>query len=369
MLLAPDKFKGCLTATDVCVELRRGLMGGPAQIEVVVRPVADGGDGTLDAALAAGFESRSVAAAGALGEPRSARFGVQGATALIELAEVCGLAQLPEDGLRPMEATSYGVGLAMKAAIGLGYRELVVGLGGSASTDGGIGAATALGARIVDDTGEPVRPGGDGLGELASVDFTPMQDLLAGVRVVLATDVRSPLLGEHGAAAVFAPQKGASGEQVRLLEAGLQRWACAVQAATGLDVRNVPGAGAAGGFAVPFLATGCGSVVAGAQLMLDVTGARAAIEMADLVITGEGRWDSQTSSGKAPHAVVEAARRVGTPVMAVAGSFSADADLTGTAAGYSLAEIAGPDGDPLRDARTLLREIGARIARDLGRAT
>ncbi len=363
MLLAPDKFKGCLTATDICAELRRGLTAGPRQIEVVLRPIADGGDGTLEAALVAGFQSRVVEAADALGRPVSRRIGVRAETALIELAEVCGLAQLPVDALRPMEATSHGVGLAVKAAIGLGYRELVIGLGGSASTDGGMGAAAALGARIVDAAGKPVGMCGDGLADVSAVDFGPMRELLDGVSIVLATDVTSPLVGKSGAAAVFAPQKGASEEQVQLLEAGLRHWAVAIHASTGSDVSNVPGGGAAGGFAVPFLATGTASVVSGAEFILELTGARSAIESADLVITGEGRWDKQTNTGKAPFAVVQAARAAATPVIAVAGSFSADADLAGTVASYSLSELAGPDRDPFRDARTLLREIGGQIAR------
>lgn len=365
VLLAVDKFKGCLAAIEVCAELRTGMLDAALPVNVVLRPIADGGDGTLDAALASGFDAYSVVAAGPLGEPRSARIGIRGSTALIELAGICGLALLGDEPKRPMEATTYGVGVAMKAAIERGSRDLLVGVGGSASTDGGMGAAAALGARLLDRRGQVLRPSGAGLGEVATVDLEPMLAALDGVSVVVATDVSSPLTGEHGAAHLFAAQKGATAGQIRALEAGLESWAMRLQKATGIDVRAMPGAGAAGGLAAPFLAAGCARIVSGAGLVLDLTQTREAIRTADTVVTGEGRWDAQTGTGKAPQAVLEAALDAGRSVIAVAGEFSAEADLTGTSACYSLTELAEPDRDPLRDARVLLREIGTRIAQDL----
>lgn len=179
MLLACDKFKGCLPALDVCSELRAGLLDGSRSIEVVLRPMADGGDGTLDAARAAGFEPCPVDAGGPFGAPRRARIGIRGSTALIELAEICGLALLPLGTAQPMRATTYGVGLAMRTAIEFGCRTLVVGVGGSASTDGGMGAAMALGAKVLDDSGRPVPLGGAALGAVSTVDFGPMLTTLA----------------------------------------------------------------------------------------------------------------------------------------------------------------------------------------------
>jgi len=362
VLLAPDKFKGCLTALEVCSELRSGLLAGQSPVQVVLRPMADGGDGTMDAALAAGFDSLVVQVAGPLSDPRSARIGIRGGTALVELAEVCGLARLPDGHPEPMRASTYGVGLAMRAAIERGYRDLVVGIGGSASTDGGMGVAAALGARILDRAGHEVRPCGAGLADVASVDFGPMLALLAGVSLVVATDVDSPLTGLDGAARVFAAQKGADASEIAVLDAGLERWATHVEAATGVDVRRRSAAGAAGGFLAPFLATDSASIVPGSQFMLDLTGTRTAMSTADLVVTGEGSWDSQTHAGKAPQAVREAARAAGKPVIAVAGIFAADADLTGISARYSLTDLAGTDRDPVSDARELLQEVGARIA-------
>ena len=362
MLLVPDKFKGCLTAIDVCTELRTGLLEGQSPVDVVLRPMGDGGDGTLDAALASGFQPLEIDAAGPLAERRSARIGVRGSTALIELAEICGLARLPGGQVRPMEATTYGVGLAMRAAIEHGYRDLVVGVGGSASTDGGMGVAAALGARILDRADRPVRPCGAGLAEVASVDFELMLALLDGVTILVATDVDSPLTGEHGAAQVFGPQKGASADQIVELETGLNAWAAQLQTVAGVDVRAMPAAGAAGGFLAPFLATNSVRVVSGARFVLELTGTEQAIADADVVVTGEGRWDSQTSAGKGPHVVVEAARAAGKSVIAVAGSFSGDPDLSRVDTTYSLTDLAGRDRDPVRDARSLLREIGARIA-------
>lgn len=363
VLLAPDKFKGCLAAIDVCKELRTGLLASAFPVEVVLRPMADGGEGTLDAALLAGFEALPVAAADPLGRPRTARIGVRGSTALIELAEICGLALLTGDTKDPMRATTYGVGMAMTAAVEWGHRRLVVGIGGSASTDGGIGAATALGARILDHNGQPVRPGGAGLDDVASIDLGPMSALLDGISLTVATDVSSPLHGQFGAARVFAAQKGASPDQVRDLDAGLRNWSARLLATTGIDVSALSGGGAAGGFAAPFLATGSARIASGAQLVLDLTDTRPAIAAATVVVTGEGRWDTQTAAGKAPHAVLDAARKADTPVIAVAGGFAADADLTGVLASYSLTELARPDRDPVRDVRALLREIGSRIAR------
>jgi glycerate kinase len=365
VLLAPDKFKGCLSAIEVCTELRIGLLQGSSCVDVVLRPMGDGGEGTLDAALAAGFETVTVAAAGPLGQPRSARIGIRGSTALIELAEICGLTQLPDRGLRPMEATTYGVGLAIRAAIDRGFRDLVVGVGGSASTDGGMGAAIALGARILDHEGQAVRPCGDELNDVAAVDLDPMSAVLDGISLTVATDVSSPLTGEFGAAHVFAAQKGATAEQTRELETGLGNWARRLQDETGLAVSALSGVGAAGGFAAPFLAIGSARIASGAQLIMDLTGVRPAIMAADVVITGEGSWDAQTAAGKVPQAVLEAARGRGKPVIAIAGRFTADADLTGVLTRYSLTDVAGPGRDPIRNARTLLREIGTQIVGQL----
>ncbi|MDQ4036894.1 MAG: glycerate kinase [Actinomycetota bacterium] len=368
VLLAPDKFKGCLAAIDVCAELRSGLLQGPTALNVELRPIGDGGEGTLDAAVASGFRPLTVTAAGPLTEARSVRIGIRGSTALVELAEICGLARLPEGQRSPMRSSTYGVGVAMRAAIQFGCRELVIGIGGSASTDGGMGVAAALGARILDQHGQPVRPCGAGLRDVASVDFEPMLAVLDGVSLVVATDVDSPLTGKHGAARVFAPQKGANAAQIAALEAGLENWAERLIAAAGVDVRSLPAAGAAGGFLAPLLATDCVRVVSGGQYVLELTGTGQAIADADAVVTGEGSWDVQTSTGKAPQAVVAAARAAGKPVIAVAGRFSDDADLTGITACYSLTGSAGDDRDPIDDARVLLREIGARIAEDLRQA-
>lgn len=365
VLLAPDKFKGCLTATEVCAELHAGLRDAAVPLEVVCRPMADGGDGTLDAALSAGYLVRQVAAADPLGHPTTARIATRGSTALIELAEVCGLVQLPLDHRQPLLATTFGVGLVMRAAIEAGFTHLVVGVGGSASTDGGTGAAMALGARVTDRNGDPVRLGGEGLRHASTVDLRPMADLLDGIHLTIATDVTAPLIGDEGAARVFAAQKGATADQIAVLEAGMENWATRLLDATGNDVAGIEGAGAAGGLAAPFLAADCATITSGAELVLDLTGTREAVTVADVVVTGEGRWDGQTTTGKAPYAVLAAAGTADKPVIAVAGSFAGDADLSGIRGCHSLTDLAGPDRDPVRDARILLREIGTRIAHDV----
>lgn len=225
----------------------------------------------------------------------------------------------------------------------------------------------ALGAEVLDDHGRPVPLGGAALDAVSTMDFGPMLAVLAGSELLVATDVSSPLVGLQGAAHVFGLQKGADAGQVLALDGGLRHWAARLRATTGVDVVDIPGVGAAGGFAAPFLATGAGRIGSGADLVLELTGTRAAIAAADVVVTGEGRWDAQTGSGKAPDAVREAARKAGRPVIAVAGEFSPDADLRGLSAAYSLTELAGPDRDPRRDARILLRDVGGRIAADLDR--
>jgi len=189
-----------------------------------------------------------------------------------------------------------------------------------------------------------------------------MLALLAGVGLVVATDVDSPLTGPHGAARVFAPQKGATAAQIATLETGLESWAALLRNVSGIDVRATPAGGAAGGFLAPFLAHDCVGGVSGAEFVLELTGTKQAIAAADVVVTGEGSWDAQTSAGKAPQAVVQAAGAAGKPVIAVAGFFSDDADLSGISEWYSLSDDAGDDRDPIRDARVLLREIGTRIA-------
>jgi len=367
IVVAPDKFKGSLPATQVAAAIAAGLHAGRPGAEVVTIPVADGGEGTVDAAVAAGFERVPVTAAGPAGDPVRASYARRGEVAVVELAGVCGLARLPGGRPAPLTASSFGAGEVLRAALEAGARRIVLGVGGSASTDGGAGLLQALGARVLDTCGEPVRPGGAGLREVAALDLTGLHRALYPAEIILAADVDNPLTGPDGAAEVYGPQKGASPAEVAALDAGLRRWAAVVAAAVGRDWSRTPGAGAAGGVGFAALAVLGATRRPGIELVLDLAGFETALDGADLVITGEGSLDAQSLAGKTPVGVARAAARRGIAVVAVAGrSTLKEAELAaaGIAAVYPLTDLE-PDLERCRaEADRLLRRTGQMIARD-----
>ena len=353
MLLAPDKFKGTLTAGQVADHLAAGLRRAASALEVRAVPVADGGEGTVDAACAAGFDRLVTTVTGPLGTPVRAMLAYRSGTAVVELAQAAGLGW----GSSPLSATSYGVGELIRVAMDLGCQRIVLGLGGSACTDGGAGLLRALGALVLDTEGVPVGPGGGGLAEVAKVDFSGLDSRLSQVELVLATDVDNPL---SDAASVYSPQKGANPIQVSLLAEALERWAEVV----GGDP-TLPGSGAAGGVGYAALAVLGAVRRAGVDVLLDLCGFGEALHDAALVITGEGSLDAQSLRGKAPVGVARASR--GVPVVAVAGVCSlTSADLFGAGirAAYALTDL---EPDPARcRARPgpLLELTAERIVRD-----
>jgi len=367
IVVAPDKFKGSLPATQVAAAIAAGLHAGRPGAEVVTIPVADGGEGTVDAAVAAGFERVPVTAAGPAGDPVRASYARRGEVAVVELAGVCGLARLPGGRPAPLTVSSFGAGEVLRAALEAGARRIVLGVGGSASTDGGAGLLQALGARVLDTCGEPVRPGGAGLREVAALDLTGLHRALYPAEIILAADVDNPLTGPDGAAEVYGPQKGASPAEVAALDAGLRRWAAVVAAAVGRDWSRTPGAGAAGGVGFAALAVLGATRRPGIELVLDLAGFETALDGADLVITGEGSLDAQSLAGKTPVGVARAAARRGIAVVAVAGrSTLREAELAaaGIAAVYPLTDLE-PDLERCRaEADRLLRRTGQMIARD-----
>lgn len=362
ILVAPDKFKGSLPAVDVCVALETGLLRGGAQLRVTTLPLADGGDGTLDAVLRSGYHAHTVRAVDALGAPRTCRIGVQGSLAVVELAEVCGLETLKDRPLEPLRASSRGLGLAMLAALDLGCTDVVVAVGGSASTDGGAGMLAALGASLLDAAGRPVRPIPLELGDVVRLDLSTLDPRLDHTRIRFAVDVDAPLTGPRGAAAVFGPQKGASPADVAELDAALSKWSALRPE---LDP-DTPGAGAAGGAGYGALMLGA-ELVSGADRFLAMAGLDLALEGVDLVIVGEGRLDRQTLMGKGPGVVAQRAKEAGVPVAAVVGERSPDLHdeellASGIGAVYSLVDRRP---DAARDpelSRALLVEIGHEIA-------
>ena len=367
IVVAPDKFKGSLPATQVAAAIAAGLHAGRPGAEVVTIPVADGGEGTVDAAVAAGFERVPVTAAGPAGDPVRASYARRGEVAVVELAGVCGLARLPGGRPAPLTASSFGAGEVLRAALEAGGQRIILGVGGSASTDGGAGLLQALGARVLDTCGEPVRPGGAGLREVAALDLTGLHRAQYPAEIILAADVDNPLTGPDGAAEVYGPQKGASPAEVAALDAGLRRWAAVVAEAIGRDWSRTPGAGAAGGVGFAALAVLGATRRPGIELVLDLAGFETALDGADLVITGEGSLDTQSLAGKTPVGVARAAARRGIAVVAVAGrSTLREAELAaaGIAAVYPLTDLE-PDLERCRaEADRLLRRTGQMIARD-----
>jgi glycerate kinase len=363
VLVAADKFKGSLTAVEVAAHVTAGLHAVAPRVAVESLPVADGGDGTVDAAVAAGFERRTARVAGPIGEPVEAAYALRDGTAVVEMAEASGLRHLPPGIFAPLTATTYGTGELLRAALDDGATTIVLGVGGSATTDGGAGMLSALGARLLDSDRVPVPPGGAALATLVSADLSGLDPRLADVEVVLASDVDNPLCGPTGAAAVYGPQKGATEEDVRLLDAALAHYAKVL----GPRPARTRGAGAAGGIGYGALVGLNARFRPGIEVMLDVLGFEAALARADLVITGEGSLDAQTLHGKAPAGVAAAARAAGVPVVAVCGRL----DLTpeqlasaGITRAYSLSAL---EPDPTRSialAAPLLRTLTTSLAAD-----
>ncbi|MFJ4622071.1 glycerate kinase [Streptomyces sp. NPDC088812] len=369
MLVAADKFKGSLTAVEVAERVTAGLRRVVPEAEVEALPVADGGDGTVDAAVAAGFERREVRVAGPLGHEVTAAFALRGDTAVVEMAEASGLQRLPAGVFAPLTASTYGSGELLRAALDAGARTIVFGVGGSATTDGGAGMLSALGARLLDEEGEPVAPGGGGLTDLARVDLSGLDPRLSSVDLVLASDVDNPLTGPKGAPAVYGPQKGASPDDVETLDAALARFAKVLEAAVGpkaAEYAAAPGAGAAGGIGYGALLLGA-RFRAGIEVMLDVLGFAPALERADLVITGEGSLDAQTLHGKAPAGVAAAARAAGKEVVAVCGRLALPPEALGRAGirrAYPLTEAEPDVARCIAEAGPILERVAERIARD-----
>ena len=368
VVIAPDKFKGTLTAAEVAAHVAAGLGRVRPGLRTVQIPVADGGDGTVEAAEAAGYRRVEMGVRGPTGRPVTAAFALSEGTAVIESAQACGLTRLADGKPAPLTATSRGVGELISAAVRMRAKRIVLGLGGVATTDGGAGLVTALGARLLDASGAELPPGGAALARLDRIEVAGLRDL-SGIEVIAATDVDNPLLGPRGAAAVYGPQKGASPQDVAALEAGLARWADVAEQALGRPWRDDRGAGAAGGLGFAALAFLGASTQPGIELLLDLLSFRDHLRGARLVITGEGALDHQTLHGKAPVGVARAAASAvpGLPVVAVSGMRSltaAQLQAAGLAAAYALADIE-PDLERCRaEAGPLLEDLAGHVARD-----
>ncbi len=336
IVVAPDSFKGSLTANEVAISIEEGIKSVFPQCEVLKVPIADGGEGTVDA-LVAGTGGKIVTAtvAGPLMRPVEARYGIidEGSTAIIEMAEASGLTLISSEERNPMETTTYGTGELIRDAILRGCRRFLVGIGGSATNDAGTGMLQALGFRFFDEKNRELGKGGKILDQIARIDSSDVIPELKGCDFIVACDVSNPFYGPQGAAYVYAPQKGADEAMVRDLDAGLKHFAQIIRKFTGKEVCDIPGAGAAGGLGGALLAFVGAELTPGIRMVLKAVSFEDKLNGAELVITGEGRLDSQTTMGKAPQGVLDIALSKGIPVIAIGGAVEDAAALN--AAGFS----------------------------------
>lgn len=373
ILVVPDSFKGSLSARAAAEAMARGARQAHPEADIVLLPLADGGEGTLDALLASDGRRVSRTVTGPLGSPVRAELGFLASapeTAVIESAQAAGLSLIPVERRDPRLTTTYGVGELIRAALDEGASRLLVGLGGSATNDAGCGALSALGARFLDADGEPLAPGGAALARLDRMDLSAFRFPVGAVSVVLASDVVNPLLGPEGASAVYGPQKGATPAVVAALDAALTRFAAVVRRDLGVtDIADRPGGGAAGGLGAALLAF-CGATMrSGIDVVLDAANFDALAQDADWVLTGEGRIDAQTLSGKAIFGLLARCRRLGLPVIAFGGTVDGSAADALAAHGLHAAVPITPPGlplaDALRDAARLLEDATARTMETL----
>ncbi|GGM07418.1 glycerate kinase [Pseudomonas asuensis] len=322
LVIAPDSFKESLSAPEVAQAIAEGWREVFPSAAIELKPMADGGEGTVDALLAAtGGQRREMTVQGPLGQPVPAHWGwLEDDTAVIEMAAASGLHWVPKGQRDVKRASSYGTGELIKAALDEGARRIILGLGGSATNDGGTGLLSALGVQFLDEHDQPLMPGGAALASLTRIDLSQLDRRLATVRIEVAADVNNPLCGIHGASHIFGPQKGATPDDVAVLDAALGHYAQVVACALSEDHRNFPGAGAAGGLGFAAKAFLNARFRPGIELVAEILGLAEAIRGADLVITGEGQLDHQSLHGKTPVGVAKIAREAGVPVVALVGS-------------------------------------------------
>jgi glycerate 2-kinase len=363
VVVAPNAFKGTLTASQAAAAIARGVREVFPQAEVLEVPVADGGDGTVEALVSAHHgKFSSVEVEGPLGDPVQAIFGTieAGRTGVVELASASGLALIAADRRDPRKASTYGFGQLLQAVRGAEVKQVIAGIGGSATNDGGAGMAQALGYRLLDAAGHELPKGGAALVRLDRIDPAGFDPGWLSLNVMVACDVTNPLTGPQGASVVYGPQKGADEAAVRELDAALAHFAMVIERDLGKRVADVPGAGAAGGAGAGLMAFLDARLVPGAPLIVTASGFDEKIRGADLVITGEGRVDSQTAYGKAPGEVAKRAQAARIPVLLIAGSkapgWGALSDLGVTAVvtldeeGDNLKQLMGDAGEMLRRA-------------------
>ncbi|ACV75675.1 MAG: glycerate kinase [Zymomonas mobilis] len=320
-LLAPDSFKGSLTAKEAALAMERAIQKILPEAETVILPMADGGEGTVQSLIDATQGQRiSERVMNPLMQPVMADYGIlgDGKTAIIEMAAASGLQFVDEKSKNPLITTTYGTGQLMRSALDRGIRKIIMGMGGSATNDGGAGMAEALGVRFLDKKGRPITRGGGGLSTLAEIDISGLDPRIADTEIIIASDVTNPLVGEIGASAVFAPQKGANPDMVRQLDDNLRHYADLIKASLGKEIAEKAGAGAAGGLSGGLLAFTDATIEKGIELVIRITGLMEKSKDADYVLTGEGGIDFQTQYGKTPMGVAKAAKKANPETVVIA---------------------------------------------------
>ena len=367
--VAPDSFKESLSAVEAADAIARGLRRALPDVEIECVPMADGGEGAVEALVAAtGGRFLTQRVTGALGEPVDARYGIlgDGETAVIEMAAASGLPLVPPDKRNPLITTTLGTGELIRAALETGARKIIVGIGGSATVDGGAGMAQALGAKLLDAEGRDLARGGGALGKLARIDVSQLDPRLKGVDILVASDVTNPLCGEHGAARVYGPQKGATPEMVEQLDRALAHFAGIIRRDLGKDVLNLPGAGAAGGLGAGLIAFLGASIRPGIELVIETVRLRERMAGSDWVITGEGQIDASSAFGKTAVGVAAAAKSLGIPVVALAGAIGEGAEAVherGIGAFFSIIDRPMSLDEALANAARLLENRACEVGR------
>ena len=330
IVVAPDSFKGSLTAVEVSDAIGKGVRETFPEAEIVKIPMADGGDGTVQCLVnATGGKTLREKVTGPLGDEALASYGILGdkKTAVIEMAEASGLTLVPENKRNPLVTTTYGTGQLIKAALDQGCRKMIIGIGGSATNDGGAGMLQALGVKLLDKNGEEIGFGGGELKKVFRIDTKYLDNRLSETKVLIASDVSNPLCGPKGAARVYGPQKGATPEIIEELDEALAYFAEIIKRDLNKDIKDIPGAGAAGGLGAGLMAFLDAELRPGIEIIIEIVKLEQVIKDADLVITGEGKIDSQTIYGKAPIGVAKIAKKYNIPVIAVAAIIGDDADI------------------------------------------
>jgi glycerate 2-kinase len=371
ILIAPGAFKHSLTARAAAEAIARGIQRSGLDAELVLLPIADGGNGTLDAFLAGGGKRVQELVLDPLQRPTLASYALleDGETAVIEMAAASGLEMLRPGELNPLLTTTYGTGQLLKSALESGAKRIIVGMGGSATVDGGAGCLQMLGVRLLDAYGRDVSLGGGALTNIYTVDTSGLDPSWKNVEVIIASDVDNPAIGEQGAAAVFGPQKGAGPHEVRVLEAGLRHFFTKVRDQLGVDVLDVAGGGAAGAFSAGLMAFLGGRIQSGIDLVLEYNSFDQQVQEADLVITGEGQMDEQTIHGKGPIGVARRAGQYGVPTVAIVGGLNTDDMLLHEAGIQAVLPIVTRPmtlNDALRNAPELVERTAIRLGYILG---